>query len=82
MEPYNGDDFDLETFISTCVDVAFLIDIFVNFISAYEDHDCLPVVSLKKIALNYITGFFSIDFIAVIPTQWIEKGIKSNEGGK
>lgn len=50
------------------VDGLFLIDIFINFISAYEDPVTgLPVISLKKIAFNYLTGWFCLDLLAVMP---------------
>jgi len=55
--------------IDLAVDFFFLIDIFVNFISAFEDPTTgFPTVSLKDIAINYLTSWFFIDFIAVFPT--------------
>lgn len=54
--------------IDTIVDLLFTIDICLNFISAYDDPITgLPVISLTKIAKNYITGWFWIDLISVIP---------------
>ena len=51
------------------VDIFFAMDLFIAFISAYEDPSTgLPVVSLKAIACNYLSGWFIIDFIAVFPT--------------
>ena len=64
------------------VDGFFGIDILINFISAYEDPiNGLPVVSLKRIAINYLTGWFIIDFIAVIPTQIIEEAFTGGGSG-
>jgi len=61
---------DAADYVDLVVDFLFGIDIIVNFISAYDDPKTgYPVVSLKKIAGNYITGWFLIDFIAVLPVQ-------------
>ena len=49
------------------MDTLFIIDIFINFISAYEDNNGMPVVNIKLIAMNYVQGWFIIDFIASIP---------------
>ena len=60
---------DAAAIIDMIVDILFGIDLFVNFISSYEDPETgLPVVSLKLIAINYLTSWFPIDFIAVFPT--------------
>ena len=53
------------------VSIVFFIDIIVNFMSAYERYDGSYEYSLKKIALNYIFGFFVIDFIAIFPVDII-----------
>jgi len=40
----------------------------VQFISAYEDPvSGLPVVDLKKIAINYVKVWFFIDLVATVP---------------
>ena len=50
------------------VDLLFMFDIFINFISSYEDPQTnLPVISLKKIAWSYITSWFLIDVLSVLP---------------
>ena len=50
------------------VDCLFFIDIIVNLLSSYDDPDTgLPVISLKKIATNYLTGWFALDLVAVLP---------------
>ena len=54
--------------VDTIVDILFGIDICLNFISAYDDPITgLPVISLKKIAKNYVSGWFWIDLVSVIP---------------
>ena len=54
-------------FFDVLVDIVFTVDIFINFISAYEYADGGYEYSLKRIAINYITGFFFLDFIATFP---------------
>jgi hypothetical protein len=53
------------------VDIVFGIDIIVNFLSAYEKPNLKFEYSLKKIALNYLTGFFLIDFVATVPIGFL-----------
>ena len=50
------------------VDVMFILDIVVNFFSAYKEDNVL-VTSNKQIAKNYIHGWFIFDFIASFPTK-------------
>ena len=70
--------------IEMLVDILFGIDIIVNFVSAYEDpKDGLPIISFKKISVNYLTGWFFLDLIAVFPVQVFEgmfSGESSGEG--
>ena len=59
--------------IDIVVDAMFLIDIVVNFVSAYEDDETgLPIVNLRKIAIHYLSTWFVLDFLAVLPVQLIE----------
>lgn len=54
--------------IDFVVDAMFLIDIFVNFVSAYEDDETgLPIVNLRSIAIHYLSTWFFLDFLAVLP---------------
>lgn len=53
------------------IDITFGIDIIINFITAYEDLDGRYEVRLKKIAINYITGFFIFDVLATFPFQQV-----------
>jgi hypothetical protein len=54
------------------VDALFLIDIFINFVSAYENSDKNIEVRLKVIAQTYITSWFFFDLAAVFPFQLLE----------
>jgi len=55
----------------TFVDIVFGMDIIVNFLSAYEKNNGKFEYSLKRISINYLTGFFLIDFVATIPIQLV-----------
>ena len=52
--------------ISYTFDFIFLIDIFVNFNSAYYENDKL-IDDRRKIVFNYLTGWFIIDLLAMLP---------------
>lgn len=45
------------------VDAMFILDIIVNFFSAYYDSENNLILDNKKIALKYLKGWFIIDFI-------------------
>lgn len=72
MTPYEQFDFT--------VDMLFIVDLFVNFISAIEDPETgLPIISLKLIAANYLSGWFWLDLLACLPVQLVEKIV--DDGG-
>lgn len=45
----------------------FSLDIVINFLTAYYDENLVIVDRYKDIAVNYLFGWFFIDFITVIP---------------
>lgn len=53
------------------IDIIFLIDIFVNFASAYQDNFFNLVDNRKQIVMNYLKGWFIIDIIAILPFDLI-----------
>lgn len=56
------------------VDFLFLIDMILMFFSAYDDPTTgLQVVRPKLIAQNYISGWFFIDVIALLPIDLMEQ---------
>ena len=57
--------------IDYCIDAIFAIDIILNFFIAYYDSDYILVDKRKDIALHYIRTWFIIDFIAIIPFNFI-----------
>ena len=67
-------------YVDMAVDILFAIDIFINFLSSYEDPATnLPVINLRRIAGNYITGWFVLDLLAVMPVQLIEKMFETGD---
>ena len=50
------------------VDVAFIVDLFLNFVTGYKD-GALVVTDREKIAWRYITHWFLIDLVASIPLE-------------
>ena len=57
--------------IDTVVDFFFLIDMCVIFNTAYYDLDFNIIENRKTIAKEYLRTWFMIDFIAVIPVEFI-----------
>lgn len=51
------------------VDFLFLMDLFINFVSAYVDADRKKETRVKIIAINYIKTWFFLDLLACIPFQ-------------
>ena len=50
------------------VELCFYTDLLLNFITEYIDPiSRKPVRNLKEIFVNYITGWFIIDFLSVFP---------------
>ena len=48
-------------------DIAFGIDLILQFFSAYYDEDFYIIDELKIIAMNYLQGWFIIDITAIFP---------------
>ncbi|OMJ85032.1 hypothetical protein SteCoe_13754 [Stentor coeruleus] len=57
--------------IDLVIDILFFIDIVINFVSAYPDFEGKLVTDRKKIFRNYMTGWFFIDIIGVLPFQYL-----------
>ena len=51
------------------IDFLFFIDILVSMISAYKDENGVIITARKMIFWNYLTGWFIVDFIAIIPIE-------------
>jgi len=61
------------------VDVLFLTDFAMNFISAYYDEEGHFVKEPKILALNYLKSWFILDLIAVFPLDVIENVVIDND---
>jgi hypothetical protein len=59
-------------------DVMFGIDIAVNFLTGYYNQKNELVTDYKKIARNYIWGWFIIDSLAFIPLSNVFQDVSSN----
>lgn len=53
-------------FIETFIDIWFLLEILLNFLTGYYEKGHL-VMQKKKIAINYIKTWFFLDLISSIP---------------
>lgn len=73
-------DSDFATILNYLVDLLFGVDIFVNFFSAYEMRNQKKEIRLKKIAYEYLTGWFFLDLLATFPTQMILESEEKNQG--
>lgn len=62
-----GDD-DLFWYILTnFINCFFIIDMIINFSTAFYDENFILNYDRKEIVKKYVKGFFLIDFIAIIP---------------
>ena len=60
-------------FFDLLVDASFMTDVVLNFFSVYEDSSGAYVTNRRKIAKNYICGWFFLDFFTSLPLQILEK---------
>ena len=65
--------------IDLTADFLFLIDIIIIFNTAYQDEAFQVIDERKLIAINYLKGWFLIDFFAIVPFQAIFGGSNMNE---
>lgn len=61
------DSSDTVNYVELGIDSLFVVDMLFNFISAYEDNDKNIENRFSRIACNYISSWFAIDFISCIP---------------
>jgi len=61
------------------VDGLFLLDVILIFNTAFYDEDLILIKDRKSIAKNYLTGWFTIDILAIIPFD-VFLGSNSNAG--
>lgn len=53
------------------IDLAFLCDLVLGFLTTFEDRNKQTVTDLKTIAKEYLTGWFIVDFVSSLPVQWL-----------
>jgi hypothetical protein len=53
------------------IDACFFIDIFLTFFTSYTDLSKKEIINLKKIARNYVRGWFFIDIFSIFPFELI-----------
>ena len=58
--------------IDRIIDVIFLLDIIVNFRSAWEADDGMARFDAKEGAWKYITGWFLLDLVSALPMDFLE----------
>jgi CRP-like cAMP-binding protein len=54
------------------INILFACDLIISFFSAYYDSDNKLIVDKRRIALNYLRGWFLIDFISCFPSQLLD----------
>jgi len=60
------------TVIELIMDVVFVVDIILNFFTAYVNTEqCLLVINRRKIAQNYLRNWFAIDVSGSLPMDFI-----------
>jgi len=53
------------------LDIFFAVDIILSFFTAFDDEDFITNDSYKIIAINYLKTWFLIDFLSIIPFDYI-----------
>ena len=71
------DDEDVDDWyiIDLIFDVYFYCDILMNFISQTFNNKNQFISTFKDIIINYLTGWFIIDFVAIFPFDTIASGV-------
>ena len=63
-----NEDILLLNIMNAFIDVAFIIDVVINFRTSYVvETTGIEITNLKTIAINYLKGKFAIDFLASLP---------------
>ena len=65
---------------NSVIDCIFLVDLFVNFLLAYEDPKTNKLVrNPSKIAIKYLKSWFFMDFVACVPLDNVLELMKDDE---
>ena len=65
--------------LNNVIDVLFFVDIIINFNTAFPRDDHELVEDRCEIIKRYLTGWFTIDFLAIFPTEIILNLSKSGD---
>lgn len=60
--------------IDSVIDFIFMIDIIINFFTAYYNDKYILIDKWTTISWNYLKGWFFIDLISIIPFNLISGG--------
>ena len=66
--------------IAYCIDVFFLMDVLLNFITGYHDEQLELVHDPKLVAMTYLRGWFLLDVIGSIPFDLASAASGGNTG--
>lgn len=67
-------------FVDAFVDVFFIIDLGLNFRTAYYDKTGLREDRGWKMAMHYLRGWFAIDFVSCLPLGYISYIVQDDKG--
>eukprot|EP01047_Picozoa_sp_COSAG01_P067185 COSAG01_NODE_9431_length_2448_cov_1.225202_3_plen_543_part_01 len=65
--------------IDLAVDIFFIVDVFLNFRTAFYDKHGFREIRPRKIAGNYLRGWFIIDFVSCLPVGYVQYFLQSDE---
>ena len=65
--------------VTNTIDTLFMMDIIVIFNTAYYDEYLQIIDNRKLIVKQYLTGWFTIDLMAIIPFDMILNATKTNQ---
>jgi len=69
-------------FVDLVVDVWFVLDIFVNFRTAFRDESDVLTIDSKIIVRRYMRGWFCVDLVSCLPVNYILLAIESRTRGQ
>lgn len=71
--PFEDDPHLFFVIFDTIMDFLFMVDILINFNTAFEDDEANIITNWKWICFNYIWTWFFLDFISCVPLTLIGK---------
>lgn len=65
-------------YMNRCVDGGFIVDMFFQFFMGYQNQDNIYIYDYGAIASRYLTGWFPIDFVSILPFDLLSIVMDSN----